>query len=223
MARHHITPTPTPIPTPSPPHTHPQSVVTRWGQDPLTWGSYSSVSVGGLGPEDYDAMAQPLGSRVFFAGEATSRKYPATMHGAFQTGLREAANVKKALQRLQDGQEGGGGGEGGAGSKGGEAGGGQAAAGDAKGGEGAGVGVEGGKGRSVLHPAAVRAARQLEEAARKLAEVGGGGRGGGLAGGGSVWATIGLGQGAAGGSERGAGCLTDALHNFVFVAICIPV
>ena len=51
-------------------------------------GSYSSISVGSLGGEDYDVMAESVG-RVFFAGEATTKQYPATMHGAFVTGLRE--------------------------------------------------------------------------------------------------------------------------------------
>lgn len=31
--------------------------------------------------------------RLFFAGEATTRRYPASMHGAFLSGLREAANM----------------------------------------------------------------------------------------------------------------------------------
>lgn len=66
-----------------------QAVCTRWGQDPMAYGSYSSLSVGCLGGEEYDMMAENLGGRVFFAGEATTRKYPATMHGAFHTGLRE--------------------------------------------------------------------------------------------------------------------------------------
>ena len=39
-------------------------------------------------------------AQVFFAGEATCRKYPATMHGAFITGLRTAANLAVSLQRL---------------------------------------------------------------------------------------------------------------------------
>ena len=63
----------------------------------MAYGSYSSVAVGSLGGEDYDVMAENLGSRVFFAGEATTRKYPATMHGALMSGLREAGNVAATL------------------------------------------------------------------------------------------------------------------------------
>ena len=38
--------------------------------------------------------SQPLPPpRVFFAGEHTIRNYPATVHGAFLSGLREAANI----------------------------------------------------------------------------------------------------------------------------------
>jgi hypothetical protein len=45
-----------------------QAVCTRWGSDPFTFGSYSSVAVGSEGPLDYDIMAEPLANRVFFAG-----------------------------------------------------------------------------------------------------------------------------------------------------------
>ena len=38
-------------------------------------------------------MAQPIGDRVFFAGEATHRTYPGTVHGAYLSGLREATRV----------------------------------------------------------------------------------------------------------------------------------
>lgn len=55
----------------------------------MAFGSYSSLCVGGGGGDDYDAVAEPVGGRLFFAGEATTKKYPATMHGAFFTGLRE--------------------------------------------------------------------------------------------------------------------------------------
>ncbi|KAJ8766004.1 hypothetical protein K2173_020520 [Erythroxylum novogranatense] len=70
-----------------------QTVCTRWGSDPFTLGSYSNVAVGASG-DDYDILAESVGDgRLFFAGEATTRRYPATMHGAFLTGLREAANM----------------------------------------------------------------------------------------------------------------------------------
>jgi [histone H3]-N6,N6-dimethyl-L-lysine4 FAD-dependent demethylase len=69
-----------------------QSICTRWGSDPFSYGSYSHVSVQSSG-EDYDILAENVGNRLFFAGEATSRQYPATMHGAFMSGLREASRI----------------------------------------------------------------------------------------------------------------------------------
>ena len=77
-----------------------QTVCTRWGSDSLCFGSYSNVAVGASG-DDYDTMAQSVDDRLFFAGEATIRKYPATMHGALLSGYREAANMARvALARL---------------------------------------------------------------------------------------------------------------------------
>ena len=67
-------------------------VVTRWGSDPFSLGAYSSISPGASG-QDYDTLAEPVGDRVFFAGEATSRSYPATVHGAFLSGEREARRI----------------------------------------------------------------------------------------------------------------------------------
>lgn len=76
-----------------------QSVCTRWGQDRFSYGSYSYVAIGASG-DDYDILAESIGNgRVFFAGEATNRQYPATMHGAFMSGMREAANILKAAKR----------------------------------------------------------------------------------------------------------------------------
>lgn len=66
-----------------------QVLGTRWGQDPLARGSYSSMAVGVTGGEDYDILAESVCDRVFFAGEATTKSFPATMHGAYFTGLRE--------------------------------------------------------------------------------------------------------------------------------------
>ncbi|PPR94207.1 hypothetical protein GOBAR_AA26465 [Gossypium barbadense] len=76
-----------------------QAVCTRWGKDRFTYGSYSHVAVGSSG-DDYDILAESVGDgRVFFAGEATNKQYPATMHGAFLSGMREAANMLRVARR----------------------------------------------------------------------------------------------------------------------------
>lgn len=78
-----------------------QTICTRWGSDPLSYGSYSHVSVNSSG-KDYDILAESVGNRLFFAGEATSRYYPATMHGAFLSGLREASRIYQATHSRQN-------------------------------------------------------------------------------------------------------------------------
>ncbi|WOL19940.1 hypothetical protein Cni_G28742 [Canna indica] len=76
-----------------------QVICTRWGSDKFAYGSYSYVAVGSSG-DDYDILAESVGDgRVFFAGEATNRRYPATMHGALLSGFREAANIARATRR----------------------------------------------------------------------------------------------------------------------------
>lgn len=67
-------------------------IVTRWASDPFAFGSYSHIPVGAT-VDDYAALAQPLGDRLFFAGEATISDYPATVHGAFFSGVRAAAAI----------------------------------------------------------------------------------------------------------------------------------
>lgn len=62
--------------------------VTRWGSDPCAIGAYSHLPPGAV-PEDRDALATPVGP-LRFAGEATHRAYPATVHGAWLSGVREA-------------------------------------------------------------------------------------------------------------------------------------
>lgn len=87
-----------------------ETVVTRWRNDPWSRGSYSYVAVGSSG-NDYDVMAAPVApyssdraqgggnmkARVHFAGEHTVRNYPATVHGAMLSGLREAARIADSL------------------------------------------------------------------------------------------------------------------------------
>ncbi|XP_041980165.1 lysine-specific histone demethylase 1A [Aricia agestis] len=78
-----------------------ECVVTRWRADPFARGSYSFVAVGSSGT-DYDLLAAPVpdangDNRMFFAGEHTMRNYPATVHGAFLSGLREAGRLADLL------------------------------------------------------------------------------------------------------------------------------
>ena len=78
-----------PIPEPS------EAIITRWGKDPFARGSYSYVAPLAE-PGDYDAMAKPVGN-LHFAGEATCGTHPATVHGAYISGLRAASEVIEAL------------------------------------------------------------------------------------------------------------------------------
>jgi len=63
--------------------------VARWGKDPYALGSYSYLPVGAT-DEDRQALAEPVGQRLRFAGEATHSMYPSTVHGAWLSGVREA-------------------------------------------------------------------------------------------------------------------------------------
>ena len=67
---------------------------TRWGRDPFACGSYSYVAVGST-PADIDTLAEPVGGRVFFGGEATYRHHWGGAHGAYASGLREAARLTR--------------------------------------------------------------------------------------------------------------------------------
>ena len=78
--------------------------MTRWRQDEYARGSYSYVAAGSSG-NDYDFLAAAVSParngplvprpRVFFGGEHTMRNYPATVHGALLSGLREAGKVRE--------------------------------------------------------------------------------------------------------------------------------
>ena len=67
---------------------------TNWSEDPLSYGSYSYVAKG-TSAEEYRALAEPIGGKVFFAGEATHQRYNSTVHAAYETGLSVAEEVLK--------------------------------------------------------------------------------------------------------------------------------
>jgi monoamine oxidase len=66
--------------------------VTRWNADPLALGAYSFEPPGAT-LATRAALAEPVAGRLFFAGEATSEDYPATVHGALLSGWRAADEV----------------------------------------------------------------------------------------------------------------------------------
>lgn len=75
-----------PIPTPVASH------ATSWTNDRFSLGSYSYYTVGSS-TDDTTALAEPVGSTLQFAGEATSIEAYQTVHGAFLSGLREARRI----------------------------------------------------------------------------------------------------------------------------------
>ncbi len=68
------------------------SRVTHWTTDPWALGSYSFLPVGSS-RTDIEALAEPVGGRLLFAGEATYWQYYETAHGAMLSGLREAERL----------------------------------------------------------------------------------------------------------------------------------
>ncbi|XP_071696335.1 polyamine oxidase 2-like [Rutidosis leptorrhynchoides] len=75
-----------------------QYIVSRWGSDVNSLGSYSYDTVGK--PHDlYDKLRIPV-DNLFFAGEATSSDYPGSVHGAYSTGLMAAEDCRmRVLER----------------------------------------------------------------------------------------------------------------------------
>ncbi|HLO87116.1 MAG TPA: FAD-dependent oxidoreductase [Nostocaceae cyanobacterium] len=67
-------------------------LITRWGADQFTKGSYSYLPVGASNA-DREALAEPVANKLFFAGEATSKDYPATVHGALLSGKQAAKQI----------------------------------------------------------------------------------------------------------------------------------
>ncbi|MFN8032410.1 MAG: FAD-dependent oxidoreductase [Mycobacterium sp.] len=66
--------------------------ITRWVSDAYARGSYSYNKVGST-PAMRDDLATTVDGRVYFAGEATHRQSFATVHGAYESGLRAARDI----------------------------------------------------------------------------------------------------------------------------------
>lgn len=72
-----------------------ETIITRWASDRFTRGSYSYVAAEAL-PDDYKRMAENVGN-LHFAGEATCGTHPATVHGAYLSGLRAASEIIESI------------------------------------------------------------------------------------------------------------------------------
>ena len=66
--------------------------ISRWASDPFAGGAYSYNALGST-PKMREELMKPIANRIFFAGEATSRKNFGTAHGAYLSGIQAARNV----------------------------------------------------------------------------------------------------------------------------------
>jgi monoamine oxidase len=75
-----------------------RTIVTAWGGDPWTLGSYSAA-LPGAGHQRRE-LARPIDDVLFFAGEACSETFAGTCHGAYLTGLAAIDAMMPAERKL---------------------------------------------------------------------------------------------------------------------------
>jgi monoamine oxidase len=66
----------------------------NWQSDPFSRGAYSYAGVGGTGA--HQALAKPIRSTLFFAGEATNGEQTGTVAGAIESGRRASRELLKS-------------------------------------------------------------------------------------------------------------------------------
>ena len=67
-------------------------VRTNWSQDPFSYGSYSYFAKGS-GDADRKTLLEPIGDRVYFAGEALNPNYQVSVHAAYESGMSVAKQL----------------------------------------------------------------------------------------------------------------------------------
>ncbi|MEU4765874.1 FAD-dependent oxidoreductase [Actinosynnema sp. NPDC023794] len=65
---------------------------TAWSSDPFALGSYTCIGVDSSS-KDIGTLAEPVGDRLYFAGEGTNPYHWGCVHSAYESGLREAARI----------------------------------------------------------------------------------------------------------------------------------
>lgn len=68
---------------------------TDWAENPLTLGAYGAPRPGRIGARK--VLGEPLGDRVFFAGEAMGGSVSALVNGAYPSGKKAAKTMSKVL------------------------------------------------------------------------------------------------------------------------------
>ena len=77
-----------------------EGIVQDWTSQPYVLGSYSFPAPGTRplsGLTQREVLAQPVGSTLYFAGEATHNTAASTVPGAMQSGLRAATEINTAF------------------------------------------------------------------------------------------------------------------------------
>jgi monoamine oxidase len=71
---------------------------TNWSQDPFSYGSYSYLAKGS-GNADRVKLAEPINSRLFFAGEALNPNYQSSTHAAYESGMASCAQIENTQHK----------------------------------------------------------------------------------------------------------------------------
>ncbi len=69
-----------------------------WTTDRYALGSYS-FHAPGSGPDDRRRLQEPIGDRLYLAGEAVGADNSATVHGALLSGRHAAAELMQRLHK----------------------------------------------------------------------------------------------------------------------------
>jgi len=75
-----------------------RGAATAWAADPFARGAYSHCLPGRFGARAM--LTRPVGERIVFAGEHTEQSAYGTLHGAYHSGVRAAAEAKRLLGRV---------------------------------------------------------------------------------------------------------------------------